>query len=112
MINTDNYNTKELSIAKSETFKNPRKRLHIPRPNAKDLSVDFHLRSRDIKFLCNFIKGTGFYVEELEKHIHEELTDFWQIREHALRIITDVMVQKEEAVAPAAGHQLYEIQMP
>ena len=103
MINTDNYNTKELSIAKSEAYTDARRRLRIPRPSTKDVSVDLQLKARDIKYLCNFIKSTGFYIEELEKHIHEELTDFWQIREHALRIITDVMVQKEEAEKPAAN---------
>lgn len=47
----------------------------------------------DACFLSKFISESAFYIEELERHIGEELVDYWQTREHSLRILTGVMMQ-------------------
>ena len=48
----------------------------------------------DTLFLSKFISESAFYIEELERHIDEELLDYWQTRDHALRILTDVLLQQ------------------
>jgi hypothetical protein len=48
----------------------------------------------DTKFLCKFVSESGFYLEELERNIGEQLHDFWETREHALRILTGVLLQE------------------
>ncbi len=50
----------------------------------------------DAVFLSKFISESAFYIEELERHIGEELIDYWQTREHSLRILTDVMLQQTQ----------------
>ena len=54
--------------------------------------IDLQLELCDIRFVMDFIKNTGFYIEDFEDYIGEELIDFWQTREHALRILTDWML--------------------
>lgn len=51
----------------------------------------------DALFLSKFISESAFYIEELERHIDEELLDYWQTRDHALRILTDVLIQETQA---------------
>ena len=51
---------------------------------------------RDLDFLTDFIKVSAFYVEDLEDQLGEELIDFWESREHALQIMTDLIMQKAE----------------
>jgi hypothetical protein len=50
----------------------------------------------DVLFLSKFISESAFYVEEIERHIDEELLDYWQTRDHALRILTDVLIQETQ----------------
>jgi hypothetical protein len=50
----------------------------------------------DALFLSKFISESAFYVEELERHIDEELLDYWQTRDHALRILTGVLIQETQ----------------
>ena len=49
-------------------------------------------------FLSKFISESAFYVEELERHIDEELLDYWQTRDHALRILTEVLMQETKEI--------------
>jgi hypothetical protein len=50
----------------------------------------------DVHFLDKFTHETAFYIEELENRIGEELTDYWESREHATRILTDLLIQGEQ----------------
>lgn len=50
----------------------------------------------DALFLSKFISESAFYIEELERHIDEELLDYWQTRDHALRILTEVLMQETQ----------------
>ena len=56
-------------------------------------------------FLADFIANSAFYVEQLEDLVGEEMIDFWQCREHAYRIITQLLIRKlkiaEQPTAPA-----------
>lgn len=58
------------------------------KPNHSGISAD------DLQFLSKFISESAFYIEELERYIGEELIDYWQTREHALRILTDQMIEE------------------
>jgi hypothetical protein len=55
--------------------------------------VDMTVTSGDLHFMTDFINDSGFYIEHLESLIGEDLMDFWQAREHALRLLTDWMMQ-------------------
>lgn len=61
----------------------------------RNMELQFVLRmsNGDLHFVADFIKGTAFYIEDLEEHIGEDLGDFWQSRDHAMRILTDWMMQ-------------------
>ena len=50
----------------------------------------------EVQFLAKFFTESAFYIEELERLIDEELTDFWEMREHGLRIVTGQMVSYAE----------------
>ena len=100
MINTENYETKEFNPVPSIHTSSPKKRLRVPRKSKfeeKPAHVEIH--PRDLNFLSDFVKVSAFYIEDLEDCIGEELMDFWQTRDHALRIITDVMMQRAEEAA-------------
>ncbi len=60
-------------------------------PKTGNLSFD------DACFLSKFISESAFYIEELERNIGEELVDYWQTREHAMRILTDMMIEQPQA---------------
>ena len=94
MINTENYQTKEFNPAPSVHASKPQKRLRKPRPvKTRDVTIN----SGDLDYLSDFVKVTAFYIEDLEDHLGEEMTDFWQSREHALRIITEAMMERAGA---------------
>ena len=102
MINTENYETKEFAPAPSVHASSPKSRLRVPKKSKLNLHqkpTQVEIHPHDLDFLSDFVKISAFYIEDLEDCIGEELMDFWQTREHAMRIITDVMVQREEAVA-------------
>ncbi len=99
MINIENYETKEFSPVRSDHASSPKKRLRVPRKSKFEESpAHVEIHPRDLNFLSDFVKVSGFYIEDLEDYIGEELMEFWQTRDHALRIITDVMVQRAEEV--------------
>lgn len=50
------------------------------------------LTPEQVLFLCNFIKETAFYVEQLESHLGEYLNQFWEEREYAYQLTTDMLV--------------------
>ena len=93
MINTENYETKEFTPAPSAYAYTPQTRLRRPRQR----KTGFGIAPNDIDFLSDFIKVSAFYVEDLEDYLGEELDDFWQSREHALQIVTDLILQKADA---------------
>ena len=93
MINTENYNTKEFTPAPSAHLSAPMSRFRRLAPR---LTSDFRIGDRDLDFLTDFIKVSAFYVEDLEDQLGEELIDFWESREHALQIMTDLIMQKAE----------------
>jgi hypothetical protein len=68
------------------------------RRKGKDIE-QFELRvgNDDLHFVTDFIRGSAFYIEDLEERIGEDLNDFWQQREHALRVLTDWMMQSMPA---------------
>ena len=97
MITTTNYQTKEQQYS-DQTISKLRK---IARERAKRIlennpppKMHLPMEATDLQFLAKFISETAFYVEELEHHLGEELTDFWEIREHALRILTGQMMER------------------
>ncbi len=96
MINTQEYQTKEFTPAQSARASKPQTRLRKPRPTK---TTDVLINSGDLNYLSDFVKVTAFYVEDLEDILGEEMMDFWQSREHALRIVTEAMVQREESAA-------------
>jgi len=59
-------------------------------PKAGNISFE------DACFLSKFISESAFYIEELERSIGDELVDYWQTREHALRILTDIMIEQPQ----------------
>jgi hypothetical protein len=94
MINTENYQTKEYTPAPSAHAYAPQTRL----PRSKHRRNGYTgIPPGDIDFLSDFIKVSAFYVEDLEDYVGEELFDFWESREHALQIITDLILQKVAA---------------
>ena len=91
MINTADYHTKEFTPAQSVHASNPQTRLRKPKSYyPKDVTVN----SGDLDFLSDFVKVCAFYIEDLEDYLGEELLDFWQSREHALKIITEAMMER------------------
>ncbi len=94
MINTEQYQTKEFTPAQSRNSSKPETRLRKPRSVR---TTDVTINSGDLDYLSDFVKVSAFYVEDLEDYLGEEMMDFWQSRENALRIITDVMMQRAEA---------------
>ena len=94
MINTENYQTKEFTPAPSAYSYTPQSRLR----RAKQRKSGFGISHNDIDFLSDFIKVSAFYVEDLEDYVGEELDDFWQSRERALEIVTDMILEKAEEV--------------
>jgi hypothetical protein len=93
MINTETYATKEFTPAPSAHVSVPSSRMRRPIPR---ITRDMHISDNDLDFLTDFIKVSAYYVEDLEDHVGEELMDFWESREHALQIITDLILQKTE----------------
>ena len=94
MINTQDYQTKEFTPARSIHASKPQSRLRKPQPVK---TSDVKINSGDLDFLSDFIKVSAFYVEDLEDYAGEELLDFWQSREHALKIITEAMLERAGA---------------
>jgi len=91
MINTENYETKEFTPAQSMRAAHPETRLRKPRSYyTKDVAVN----SGDLDYLSDFVKVCAFYIEDLEDYLGEEMVDFWQSREHALKIITEAMMER------------------
>ncbi|MEI8134841.1 MAG: hypothetical protein WCH46_07150 [bacterium] len=91
MINSENYQTKEFTPAPSIHSSHPASRLRKPRGHqTKDVAVN----SGDLDYLSDFIKVFAFYIEDLEDYVGEELIDFWQSREHALKIVTEAMMER------------------
>ena len=43
-------------------------------------------------FLSNFIRDTAFYIEHLESYIGEYLDEFWEDREYAYHLTTDLLI--------------------
>jgi hypothetical protein len=43
-------------------------------------------------FLSNFIKDTAFYIEQLESYVGEYLDEFWEDREYAYHLTTDLLI--------------------
>ncbi|HYM21432.1 MAG TPA: hypothetical protein VEW28_10585 [Candidatus Kapabacteria bacterium] len=76
-----NYNTKDLKARRKRELTK---------------QIDLTLTNGDLLFVTNFIQDSGFYIEHLESHIGESLHDFWQTREHAMRILTNWMMQAME----------------
>jgi hypothetical protein len=93
MINTEEYNRKEFPPAQSVHASQPQTRMRSPQPQK---TADVIINSGDLDFLSDFVKVSAFYIEDLEDFLGEEFLDFWQSREHALRIVTNAMVQKVE----------------
>src|SRR5687768_14670239 len=50
------------------------------------------LTSEQLLFLSNFIKETAFYIEQLESYIGEYLDEFWEDREYAYHLTTDLLI--------------------
>ncbi len=94
MINTQDYQTKEFDPELSMSAKHPETRMRKPRSQKTQM---VYMNSGDLDYLSDFIKVTAFYVEDLEDYIGEELFDFWQSREHALKIVTEAMLERAGA---------------
>ncbi|MEP7233947.1 MAG: hypothetical protein ABI778_01505 [Ignavibacteriota bacterium] len=99
MINTEEYQTKEFTTneftpARSIHASRPETRMRKPRSYK---TYDVPLNSGDLDFLSDFVKVTAFYIEDLEDYLGEEIMDFWQSREHALKIITEAMMARMES---------------
>lgn len=94
MVRTQ-YLTKDYTPAPGAYISDPRMRLATPRK--KKINIPISISNKDLDFLTEFLKLSAFYVEDLEEYIGEKLFDFWESREHSLRIITDIMLQKTEA---------------
>ncbi len=64
--------------------------------NARTKKATFHapgeLSTEQILFLSNFIKETAFYMEHLESFIGEYLDQFWEDREYAYHLMTDMLI--------------------
>ncbi len=56
-----------------------------------------------MQYLIKFIRETAFYIEELERGIGEDLTDYWQTREHALHLLTELVIRMNEQAAKQDG---------
>jgi hypothetical protein len=95
MINTQDYQTKEFNPEPSMRARHPETRMRKPR-SRKTKNVE--INSGDLDYLSDFIKVTAFYIEDLEDFLGEELLDFWQSREHALKIVTEAMLKRAEAI--------------
>ena len=56
----------------------------------------FRISDNELAALDQFIKSTASYIEELESKEHIELTEFWQRRMQAMRIVSELLVQRIE----------------
>lgn len=54
----------------------------------------FRLTDTELATLDQFIKGTALYIEELEDKERTELPDFWQKRTNAMRVVSEMLVQR------------------
>lgn len=50
------------------------------------------LTPEQLLFLSNFIKETAFYIEQLESFVGEYLDEFWEDREYAYHLTTDLLI--------------------
>jgi hypothetical protein len=50
------------------------------------------LSPEQLLFLTNFIKETAFYIEQLESYVGEYLDEFWEDREYAYHLTTDLLI--------------------
>jgi hypothetical protein len=50
------------------------------------------LSPEQLLFLSNFIKETAFYIEQLESYVGEYLDEFWEDREYAYHLTTDLLI--------------------
>jgi len=51
------------------------------------------LTEEDLRFLRDFILGMGMYVDQLESLLSDTSEEFWQAREHAYRIVTNMLIK-------------------
>lgn len=54
----------------------------------------FRLTDNELALLDKFIKGTSLYIEELEDAERTEMPDFWQQRANAMRVISQMLIQR------------------
>ncbi len=71
----------------------PTKDLRPKRRHIAQEPVEICLTTDDIDFLTGFVNSSAFYIEDLEEEIGEPLNDFWHQRDHALRILTELILQ-------------------
>ena len=66
------------------------------KPSSKRSPFDTpgELTPEQLLFLTNFIKDTAFYVEQLESYIGEYLDEFWEDREYAYHLTTDLLIDQ------------------
>lgn len=51
----------------------------------------------DLRFVTDFIRGSAFYIEDLEERLGEDLNDFWRSREQALNILCGWLMNASDA---------------
>jgi hypothetical protein len=56
----------------------------------------FCLTDNELATLDQFIKNSATYIEELEAKEHTELREFWQKRMKAMRVVSELLVQRIE----------------
>jgi hypothetical protein len=56
----------------------------------------FHLTDNELATLDLFIKNCATYIEELEEVEHTELPEFWQKRMRAMRVVSELLIQRIE----------------
>jgi transcription termination factor NusB len=82
------------------TYENERESEEAFHDHIEEIPIYFHPRVRfdqelvDLEYLAHFVDGTAFYAEALEDEIGELLEDFWQAREHAHQIVTDLLLAR------------------
>ncbi|HEY3876377.1 MAG TPA: hypothetical protein VGM92_12955 [Candidatus Kapabacteria bacterium] len=62
---------------------------------ADDFGLPFDpiaITEEDLRFLRDFILSSATYVEQLESLVCESSDDFWEGREHAYRLITNILL--------------------
>lgn len=70
----------------------PRSFIANTRPKRITCNAAGELSTEQLLFLSNFIKETAFYMEQLESYIGEYLDQFWEDREYAYHLMTDMLI--------------------